>query len=275
VDMPIRWKMKDAVCDAYEALDCTTSAIHGHHHFLLTLITRGKGIQIINGVEIPFEAGDLFILSPADFHQNVVSEGASFDYFGVKFLYELLDPRLTELCAPNRFPVHLHMSERNSQIARQVFAELVEESQNGKLRLASSVYCQKLVDQLFVLALREMKEEATVCGGSSFNRALGFLYSHFHENITVSDVAAYMGYTPNYFSSSFRQTMGVPFTVCLRQMRLNYAEILLRTSKMTATEIAMEAGYGSLSHFTHRFIEAYGVSPQKYRKHAKDEVTNE
>jgi len=69
--MPIRWKMKDAVCDAYEALDCTTSAIHGHHHFLLTLITRGKGIQIINGVEIPFEAGDLFILSPADFTEDL------------------------------------------------------------------------------------------------------------------------------------------------------------------------------------------------------------
>ena len=89
--MPVRWQMKQAVCDAYEAKNSPSSVLHGHHHFLLTLITRGHGIQILNGREIPFGPNDLFLLSPADFHQNTLPIGESFDHFGVRFPYELLD----------------------------------------------------------------------------------------------------------------------------------------------------------------------------------------
>ena len=66
MSMPIRWNLNKNICDAYEKQGSKSSALHGHHHFLITLITGGAGTQVLNGKEIFFEPGDLFLLSPRD-----------------------------------------------------------------------------------------------------------------------------------------------------------------------------------------------------------------
>lgn len=266
MNMPIRWNMTDAVCDAYKVEGSGTSLLHGHHHFLITLVTKGRGVQTLNGEDIPFEAGDLFILSPADFHRNTVFGDESFDYFGVKFPYELLDSRLSELCELWRFPIHIHLSETTAAKVESIFESLVEECRYGEGRVASRVYLRALVEQLFIIAIRELPEGELCRSGVFVNRALGFLHSHFHESITVNDAAAYVGYTPNYFNTLFREQMGVPFGTYLRNMRLNYARNLLLSGDMPVTEIALEAGFLSLAHFSRSFSSAFGLPPQQYRK---------
>lgn len=275
MDIPVRWRLDHTVCYAYEALRTGSSALHGHHHFLLTLITRGSGIQTLNGRQIPFSPGDLFLLSPADFHKNTLEEGKSFSYYGVKFTYELLDARLSELCALDRLPLYLHLPDQTAAVARGIFSQLVEECQNGQDRLGNRAYMQSLVEQLIILALREVKNDTLVCQEAFINRALGYLYSHFSESITVGDAAAYVGYTPNYFNTCFRQQMGVPFGEYLRQMRLNYAENLLRSSIMPVTEVAYESGFGSLSYFSRCFREKFQISPQEFRKYNHEKEQQE
>ena len=97
--------------------------------------------------------------------------------------------------------------------------------------------------------------------------------SILRESVTVGDAAAYVGYTPNYFNTCFRQQMGMPFGEYLRQMRLNYGANLLRSSNMPVTEVAYESGFGSLSYFSRSFREKYDLSPQEYRKryHEKEQ----
>lgn len=266
MNVPVRWQLEDTLCYAYETTHCESSGLHGHHHFLLTLITDGTGIQTLNGEEIQFGPGDMFLLSPADFHKNTLEEGASFSYYGVKFTYDLLDDRLAELCALDKLPLYLHLKDSTVKIAKNIFSLLVEECQNGADRLGNRAYLQLLVEQLIILALREIKKDALVSPQAFINRALGYLYSHFSESITVGDAAAYVGYTPNYFNTCFRQQMGIPFGEYLQQMRLNYAENLLRSSQMPITEVAYESGFGSLAYFSRCFRAEKGTSPQEYRK---------
>lgn len=227
-------------------------------------------MQTLNGQQIRFKPNDLFLLSPADFHKNTLADGESFSYYGVKFTYELLDARLSELCALDRFPLYLQLRENVAEIARGVFQLLIEECCSGQERLGSKVYRQALVEQLIILALREMQQTDQICTEGFINRALGYVYSHFSEPITVGDAAAYVGYTPNYFNTCFRQQMGMPFGEYLRQMRLNYAENLLRSSIIPVTEVAYESGFGSLSYFSRCFHEKYDISPQDYRKQYKE-----
>lgn len=266
MNVPVRWHLEDKLCYAYETTHSESSGLHGHHHFLLTLITDGTGIQTLNGQNIPFQPNDLFLLSPADFHKNTLEAGTSFSYFGVKFTYDLLDDRLAELCALDKLPLYLNLQDPTARIARSIFALLVEECQNGADRLGNRAYLQLLVEQLIILALREIKKDALVCPQAFINRALGYVYSHFSESITVADAADYVGYTPNYFNTCFRQQMGMPFGEYLQQMRLNYAENLLRSSRMPVTDVAYESGFGSLSYFSRCFRSARGISPQEYRK---------
>jgi len=262
----IRWTMEEAVCNAYEAVRIQSSSLHGHHHFLLTLITEGHGIQTLNGREIPFVPDDVFFLSPADFHKNTLPPGESFSYYGLKFSYELLDDRLADLCALDRLPMHIHLSEGDARTAREVFRRLIEECDHGQDRLGSEAYQQALVEQLIILVLRQVHPDEKAPPEAFINRALGFLHSHFGQSVTVADAAAYVGYTPNYFNTCFRRQMGTPFGEYLRQMRLRYGENLLRSTQMPVTEVAYESGFGSLSYFSRCFCKQYGISPQEYRK---------
>lgn len=279
--IPVRWKMQDLIderqpfrrgaqsipiCDACKTVGYGSSILHGHQHFIMTLITQGTGIQNLNGKAIPFGKDDLFFLSPADFHSNTLVDCESYEYYRLCFSYELLDSRLSGLFAADRLPLHLHLSPECAAQAIGILEKLSDESENGQERVGHKVYLQALAEQLLILILRQLPPSQAATPSTPVNRALGYVHDHFHEPISVADAAAIAGYTPNYFNSCFRSQMGIPFGEYLRNMRLSYAENLLRASEMPVTEIAFEAGFSSLSHFSRSFREKYGCAPQEYRK---------
>lgn len=283
MSIPIRWQMQELIeehrpesqensnshipiCDACKIISRGSSITHGHQHFMLTMITRGRGVQSLNGKDIPFEENHLFLLSPADFHHNTVAGGETFDYYRLCFSYELLEARLSGLIPLDSLPLHLALDGNSASIALQLLAQLTEESENGQNRTGHKEYLQTLVEQLIILVLRESPASAFSQPGNPINRALGYLHAHFHDSISVGDAAAVAGYTPNYFNSCFREQVGMPFGEYLRKMRLNYAENLLRSSEISVSEIAFEAGFGSLSHFSRTFRKKHDCSPQEYRR---------
>lgn len=284
MSVPVRWKMQDLIdqrqpfrrgelttpiCDACKAVGKGSSVLHGHQHFLMTLIISGQGIQTLNGRDIPFGKGDLFLLSPADFHSNTLIDCPAYEYYRLCFSYELLDSRLSGLFAADRLPLHLHLSPECAAEAIGIFAQLTDESEHGQNRVGHKAYLQALAEQLLILVLRQLPPSQAATPSTPVNKALGYVHDHFHEQISVADAAAVAGYTPNYFNASFRSQMGIPFGEYLRNMRLSYAENLLRASAMPVTEIAFESGFSSLSHFSRSFREKYGCAPQEYRKQKK------
>lgn len=275
MDSLVRWHMEKQICHAYQGESDRSTTLHGHNHFLLTLITEGSGIQTLNGKEIVFHENDMFLLSPADFHKNTLLPGQSFSYYGVKFSYELMDARLSEVCALDKLPLYLRLPESAAQTAKTIFAQLVAECRDGQEQVGSRAYLQAMVEQLIILALRQIKQDRFVQPEAFSNRVLGYLYSHFSESITVADAAAYMGYTPNYFNTCFRKHMGMPFGEYLSDMRLNYAENLLRSGTVSATEIAYEAGFASLSYFSRCFQKKYKLAPREYRKYWQEKNQQE
>lgn len=281
MSVPVRWRMQELIaerqqsrqssqhtpiCDACLVTERSSSVLHGHQHFIMTLITRGSGIQTLNGEDIPFRVGDLFLLSPTDFHSNTLTFGETFDYYRLCFSYELLDARLSGLFSPDKLPLHLHLNEDSAALANNIFARLADESENGQERVGHNICLQALAEQLLIFVLRQLPPTQAAMPSTSINRALGYVHAHFHEPISVADAAAFAGYTPNYFNFRFRSQMGIPFGEYLRNLRLSYAENLLRASNLPVTEIAFESGFGSLSHFSRSFREKFGCAPQEYRR---------
>ena len=288
-NIPIRWNMQDMIeerpqphrksihegsrdlpiCDASKITGRSSSVLHGHQYFIMTLITRGNGIQSINGKDIPFCPGDLFLLSPADFHCITLAEGDTFDYLRLCFLYELMDEKLSALFPPDKLPLHLHLSDDCAPQIKNIFLRLIEECETEENQIGRNIYLQALTEQLLILVLRQLPPSHTPVSSAPVNRALGYVHAHFHEPISVGDAAAFVGYTPNHFNFCFRSQIGIPFGEYLRNMRLTYGENLLKASKMPVTEVAFESGFNSLSHFSRSFREKHGCSPMEYRQNAQ------
>ena len=265
MSIPIRWQLQKKICDAYEVKGHTASALHGHYHFLLTLITRGEGVQSLNGREVPFSVGTLFLLSPTDFHKNRATVKGGFDYFGVKFSHSLLEGRLSEISVLDKLPLVIRLEGEEYETALGIFKRLVDESGRGEGRLGNEIYLTLLIEELIIIALRGAPACERTNPSEFINKALGYLYSHYSEDISVADAAAFMGYTPNYFNTKFKGHFGAPFAEHLRNMRLSYAANLLASTDLSVTEIAMESGFGCPEHFSRAFAKAYGKSPSAYR----------
>jgi AraC-like DNA-binding protein len=92
-----------------------------------------------------------------------------------------------------------------------------------------------------------------------------FMSQHFHEPLTVAEIARTVSLQPNYAMSIFRASFGLSLIAYLTQQRIAYAQQRLIMSDASAADIALEAGYQTLSHFYNAFTRVCGMPPGKYR----------
>ena len=84
---------------------------------------------------------------------------------------------------------------------------------------------------------------------------------------TLAEIAAEVGCSPVYLTQVFRQVEGVP--LYRYQLRLRLARALdLLGDYDDLTELGLELGFSSHSHFSAAFRELYGRSPSAFRQSA-------
>lgn len=93
-----------------------------------------------------------------------------------------------------------------------------------------------------------------------------FVSSNYTDPLTVEDIARGADLHPNYAMSLFKRTMGLTLLEYLTQHRLAHAQRLLITSDCSILDVALEAGFGSLSRFYAVFKSEVGISPRQYRR---------
>ena len=97
-------------------------------------------------------------------------------------------------------------------------------------------------------------------------RAIALLQSRYHENLSVSDLAAEARLSPFHFIRSFRRSVGVPPHQYLTRIRLERGRVLLETTNLPVSDVASQIGYESPSYFARLFRRNYGMTPTDYRR---------
>lgn len=78
--------------------------------------------------------------------------------------------------------------------------------------------------------------------------------------------AARVGLSPRQVSRLFQDEMGMTFREYVTELRLERTRRLLARTDRSITEIALESGWRSLSHFTTVFRDQVGMTPRAYRR---------
>ena len=103
-------------------------------------------------------------------------------------------------------------------------------------------------------------------GHPAVDRAIAHIQANLTDKLTVEELAACTGYSPGYFSHLFAQETGLsPYQFIVRS-RVENAQQLLMTTRMTVQEIAFQCGFNSAANFCYTFRRLVGTSPQAYRK---------
>ena len=96
--------------------------------------------------------------------------------------------------------------------------------------------------------------------------AVRHISRHFLSgDVSLSATATALGVHRVYLSRTFHESCGIPFTKYVNTMRASYAARLLRERpSRPVSEIAYDAGFGSIRNFNREFKSIYGITPAQF-----------
>jgi AraC-like DNA-binding protein/ligand-binding sensor protein len=95
--------------------------------------------------------------------------------------------------------------------------------------------------------------------------AKNFILTHMSEPLHLRDVAEHVHVSTPYFCKCFKRETGMGFSEFLGRARVQNAKQALANSVLSISEVAAQAGFGSLSQFNRTFRRYVGCSPKEYR----------
>lgn len=212
-------------------------------------------------------------LAPYVYHRTFSASDEPYENYLIKFMPEFAKD-FTE-----RFGQHsldTIFSHSNNYFSDDDFAHIVDLCEEMTREYNSvSPYreftLKLLLYRLFVIILEkrilepEEKDDRTPLTPEIMN-AIYYIGKHHKENPTLSDTAAYVGFSDAYFSRLFKKLLGMSFSEYVAMMKIRTAQELLIQTKKSVTEIAYELGYHHPGNLTSQFERLVGMSPMKYRK---------
>jgi AraC-like DNA-binding protein/ligand-binding sensor protein len=110
-----------------------------------------------------------------------------------------------------------------------------------------------------IMLQADVAEPPLVC------RARAYIVGHHSDPIDLDTVAAAMHVSRFYFCKVFKKATGLTFTEYLGRVRIEKANTLLLNPHLRISEIAINVGFQSLTHFNRVFRQIAGQSPTAFR----------
>ncbi|WP_339300740.1 helix-turn-helix domain-containing protein [Paenibacillus sp. FSL K6-2441] len=99
-----------------------------------------------------------------------------------------------------------------------------------------------------------------------------YMADHYHEPLSIDDLAQLTGLSPNYFGEAFKNAYQQNVMDYLTDLRIGRVKQLLRETDMCLRDIAKLAGYSDEFYLSKKFKKEVGESPSAYRKNWRKRI---
>ena len=121
--------------------------------------------------------------------------------------------------------------------------------------------CFKLLWELSHNKIEQTENENTIIKNSSL-----YLQLHFHEKISVEDLAKRCGMSRAAFYIHWKNNFDISPIQYVLELRLQSAAELLKNTQLPISQIADEVGFCSVDSFHRKFKAKFNMTPACYRK---------
>ncbi|MCR5226224.1 MAG: AraC family transcriptional regulator [Eubacterium sp.] len=91
-----------------------------------------------------------------------------------------------------------------------------------------------------------------------------YISEHISEDITISDLAKHVSFSPWYVRKLFLKHVGMTPAVYIRRLKLSKSALRLRDESCQVLDIAMDMGFGSVDGYQRAFRREFGCNPKEY-----------
>jgi len=241
--------------------------LHWHDYFEIEIIVAGTDGYILNGAAYPIRRGDVFLLTPVDFHE--IEATSQIELINISFDEVWLSEDLRTLLYTADYA-------KRTRFEGDDYDRLVTVAELLRYECESDTPCvhQLLEYLLRRFVLRDAKQYDSAANPAhltGIKKAVAYIELHFREQITLQRLSAISGYNPTYFSELFRKFTGETYMERLTSLRVNYAKALLARG-LSVSDACFESGFGSLSNFLAVFKAKCGMPPSEYKRKRRNGI---
>ncbi len=250
---------------------------HCHTQFEISLITDGDGEYTTKRSKFNMKKGDVVVFSSNELHNisEIGENGLSIInmHFEPRFLSgsksDLMGQGYMNFCFTHSHDFcNLITAEKATPVCELIFKIKHElEHDNPERNLAIKSYLNLIV----ILLIREFNyksdEQVPITQLSNMLKATKFIDRNISEKLSLEDISAVAGVSPNYFSALFKQLNGTALWDYISAKRIEKAiGLILDSDKdMTMLNIALECGFNSTASFNKIFKKQTGMTPTQFK----------
>lgn len=258
------------------AEESTLSELHYPTEFMFYYFIKGSGRAKIEGNHYDIGEGDIIMLTPSELFYCSIDANV---------LHERIVLHVNETILKN-FPagssgLFMPFYKHERGVGNRISAEIVKEFGLNKGfenlletvkipdGVGSTLAICKTVEVLWQLGKvfdsDKLIGSGKVCRNALINNVLGFLNSHYKEDINISKVAAEFSVDKSYLSHLFKEHMGVSLWNYVIFRRIYLFNSLIKKGH-SIEETSRQVGFSNYSNFFRLYKKHMNMTPMQFKK---------
>lgn len=260
----------------------TPDSFHLHwHKYVEVIFLKKEAVDSIHIIKIAnkdyvLKPGDILLIWPGEMHEII--KNTPHEIIGIQFYPEVINNLHDFLPFSSYFRSFriLHDSETN-EYREKMYSLLIKMLDNRSLTSFSDL--ETYIDLLrffenysyYIEGKFNLGHIATTTDArktmAKISLACNYISGNCDQDISLDDVANYVGFSTTYLSRTFKTALGMPYTSYISLQRIKLAQSLLADPDMSITDVAYQSGFKSIATFNRVFKQQKGYSPREYRKY--------
>lgn len=238
----------------------------GRKDYQLLYVASGKAHFFLNGKDETIDAGNMILYRPKEEQHYVYYGKDKTEVFWVHFTGGDVKNILRKYGFKDR--QHVYSSGIVPEY-RRIYEEMISELQKCPPFFEENLTL--LLNRLLILSSRQFEARTQVKEMNPYTRAamenaVQYFDAHYSENINIDEFAASKAMSTSWFIRSFKEYCQTTPKQYLTSLRITNAQILLRQTGLTISEVGEIVGFDNALYFSRIFHKQTGMSPSEYRK---------
>lgn len=226
---------------------------HIHSHVEVVFVMDGHIQATISEIDYTFTAGEMFIIMPYEIH----SYGGDATTFVISCPTDYFQEQNQFLVGKVFSPPYTTFGNIESSI----ISDIVNDKYRNDLKKKALMYYvfSRFLERCELLD-RNLSEYDT------YRRAIVYITQNFRDDISLKKTALAAGVSEEHLSRIFNASGRTGFLEVVNSLRVHFARRKLTNMALPISDIALEAGFGSIRNFNRIFKQHFHCTPSQFRK---------
>lgn len=243
--------------------------LHNHNEFEILLFTEGNPEVVINDDVCRVKKGDMIFVNPMEIH-SVKTIDKPYSLKCMCFNTSLIsDEKISEKLSHDNIRIRHHIDSEKYDISylKDLFLKIFDAYNLSDEWSESEISSYMALMFIYLFKNNHITKKELNSKSSVFcTNVLGYIATHYSEDITSCDASKALSYSHGYFCRKFKSEFGQNFSEYLTVYRVVMSKILLEEKKCSVTEVAYNCGFSSADYFSKCFKKIVGLLPSEYKK---------